>query len=422
MTFVAPSSRHATVVHVVRYRFGPNSHPAIWRSILGLGRHFQNVVVSGTRPGYFPQSDVDGVRLANDAGIEVVAEQDIDGLQRPEVAAAVSALVRRRYGRIDAVVGHLLGSPRALYLAQHLSAPILSLFHGDDANVHLSGETFGRAYERLRAAPAACFLGVSQNVVRRLVAFGMPPERTFLHHLGVDLPRYPSAPQHSRPLKLVMTGLFRRQKGHEIAIRGFAEFVRRFPDASLHFIGGAVRPEQRRLGEELEALVARMELGDAIRFRGPMAVDGVARELAGADIALQTSVFVPEDGQVEGIPNAILEAMATGLPVVATRHGGIPEAVVHERTGLLVDEYDTEGLARALSRLGTDPGLRRRYGLEGRRVVEERFNAARQGDLLADRIRRMIDAYARLGPSERADWRPSPATCSTGRTDFCPDP
>jgi glycosyltransferase involved in cell wall biosynthesis len=398
-----PTGNVPTVLHVVRYRFGPNSHPATWRTILGLSRHFRNVVVSGRHPGYSSQSVADGVRLAAASGIQVLSEQDIDGLPWPEVAATVSASVRRRYGRIDAIVGHLLGGPRAYYLARQLSAPILSFFHGDDANIHLYGEEYGSAYARLRDEPAAFFLGVSQNLVRRLIAFGMPPERTFLHHLGIDLSRYPSPPEPDRirPLKIVMIGLSRPQKGHEMAIKAFAQLVRRFPDASLHFIGGAVRPEHRRVGEELKALVERMALGDAIYFRGRMPVEGVERELADADIALQTSLFVPEEGQVEGIPNAILEAMAARLPVVATRHGGIPEAVVHERSGLLVDECDIEGLVRALSRLAADPRLRRQYGLEGRRVVEERFNATWQSDLMAERIETMIEAYARLGPAER---------------------
>ena len=395
MTVVARSGSAPTVLHVVRYRFGPNSHPATWRTILGLRRHFRNVVVSGARPGYFPLSAADEARLASEAGIEVLPEQDIDALPRPEVAARISAAVQQRYGPIDAVVGHLLGSPRAFYLARQLSAPILALFHGDDANIHLRGEEYGPAYASLRSARAAFFLGVSQNLVRQLIAFGMPPERTFLHHLGLDPSAYPSpiGPNNNRPLKIVMIGLFRRQKGHEWAIRAFAVLLRRFPGATLHFIGGAVRPEHQRLGEELEALVERMALGHAIHFRGRMPLESVARELAGTDVLLQPSVFVPDEGQVEGIPNAILEAMASGVPVVATRHGGIPEAVVHERTGLLVDEGDTEGLVRALSRLAADPGLRCRYGREGRRIVEERFNAARQSDLLAERLRTMMQTY-----------------------------
>jgi len=400
-----PATRGAvpTVLHVSAFPFGPSHHPGVWRTVCGLARHFRNVVVSGRTSGYF-QDNSDCDRLAAQAGIQVLADQDVGALNDREVAAPLAATIVQRYGPIDAIVGHLLGGARTFGLARQLGVPVLTFFHGDDANIHLNGTKYGADYAELRAAPGAFFLAVSQNLVERLIAFGMPPERTFLHHLGVDLASYTvaSRPETGRPVKIVMAGIFRRQKGHQMAIRGFAEFVRRFPGASLHFIGGTLKPEQQQVSEELMALVERMGLGAAIRFRGRMPVEALAREFADADVALQSSVFIPEDRQIEGVPNAILEAMATGLPVVATRHGGIPEAVLHQRTGLLVDEWDIEGLADALSRLAADPGLRRRYGLEGRRVVEEQFNAARQSDLMAERIRKMIEAYAALNRGERS--------------------
>ena len=394
-----------TVLHLSAFPFGPRHHPGIWRTVRGLTRHFRNIVVSGRISGYF-QDDTDCDRLAAETGIQLLAGQDIRELKNREVTASLAATIANRYGPIDAIIGHLLGGARALGLARLLEVPVLTFFHGDDANIHLNGTKYGVDYAELREAPGAFFLAVSQNLVERLIAFGMPPERTFLHHLGVELAGYPVASrlQTGRPVKIVMAGMFRRQKGHLMAIRGFAKFVRRFPGASFDFVGGAIDARQQRLGEELVTLVERKGLGASIRFRGRMPVEALAREFADADIALQTSVFIPEDRQIEGVPNAILEAMATGLPVVATRHGGIPEAVQHQRTGLLVEEDDIEGLTDALGSLAADSGLRRRYGLEGRRIVEERFNAARQCDLMAERIRKMIEGYARLGPGERSEW------------------
>jgi len=151
------------------------------------------------------------------------------------------------------------------------------------------------------------------------------------------------------------------------------------------------------------ALADRIGLASAVRFRGPVGVDVLAKEFADFDIALQTSVSA---GQVEGVPNAILEAMATALPVVATHHGGIPEAVLHERTGLLVQEHDHEGLGRALARLAGDRELRIRYGIAGRKWIEQKFDSIRQSDRLADRVREMVKAYASLGGPEReTGWR-----------------
>jgi colanic acid/amylovoran biosynthesis glycosyltransferase len=84
----------------------------------------------------------------------------------------------------------------------------------------------------------------------------------------------------------------------------------------------------------------------------------------------------------EGIPNSVLEAMATGLPVVATRHGGIPEAVEHERTGFLVAEEDHVGLANAMQLIPRSPGLLMQMGARAHATVVERFEQDTQIDQL----------------------------------------
>ncbi len=395
------------ILHVSAFRFGRRHHPGTWRTIVGLGRHFQNVVLCDQNPGYFSQDDPDDSQPAAKAAIEVLADQSISALRQPEEAASVARMLTRRYGPIHALVGHLRCGMRAQGLARHLGVPILSVFHGADANLELRAPEYTADFVRLRSAPAAFFLAVSQNLVDRLIEFGMPRKRTFLCHLGIDLARYPVSDrsERARPVKVVMAGRFRRHKGHELAIRGFAEFARHFPGASLDFIGSGKTPEQQRYGEELAVMVDRMGLSSTIRFRGQMPVEALAREFARADICLQTSVFISEDGSAEGLPNTILEAMATALPVVATRHAGIPEAVLHERSGLLVEEHDADGVARALGRLAADPALRRRYGLTGRKHIEAEFDSGRQAERLAHHVREMIAAYGSMSAGDReAAW------------------
>ena len=414
---VLAPARPPTVLHVNTFQFGRRRHPGIWRTITGLGGFFRNVVLSGHHPGYYPVDDredspdrdlnQDRSPVEAETEMAVVGDQDLSGLSRPEVAASFAASLTQRYGPIHAVVGHLRLGARSVTLARQLSVPIMAVFHGDDANVGLRSEQRIADSVRLRSAPAAFFLAVSQNLVDRLIDFGMPPERTFLHHLGVDLIRYRAAdrPETGRPVKIVMAARFRRVKGHAMAIRGFAKFAERFPGASLHFIGSGESPDHEHCWDEIQALVARSGLAGSIRFRGRMPVEALAGEFADADIGLQTSVFAPAEGQVEGVPNTILEAMATGLPMVATRHGGIPEAVLHERSGLLVEEHDVEALAEALGRLAADPALRRRYGIAGRKHIEAEFNSVRQSERLAHRIREMIAAYGSMSPRDReAAW------------------
>lgn len=199
-----------------------------------------------------------------------------------------------------------------------------------------------------------------------------------------------------------MASRFFPRKGHKMAILGFAKLLNDFPEAVLKLVGAGGDPDQQNCRRELVALVEGMGLGRSVRFYDTMLVEKLAEEFAQSDICLQTSIFIPEDGPSEGLPNSILEAMAAGLPVVATRYSGIPEAVAHERTGLLVDPYDADGLARALARLAADPELRRRYGLAGRKRVEREFDYLRQGDRLASLIRHMISAYSSVSPGARA--------------------
>ena len=96
------------------------------------------------------------------------------------------------------------------------------------------------------------------------------------------------------------------------------------------------------------------------------------------------------DGDAEGLPNVVLEAMAEGVPVVASRHAGIPEAVVHEVTGLLVPPGDPEALAAALRRLIVAPELRRRLGSTAREIAAERFGAIAQSRRLEAILLRVI--------------------------------
>ena len=393
-----------TVLHVSAFQFGRRHHPATHRTIVGLAPHVRSVVVSGANPGYYPDA-------ADDDGALSIPVHHIDDtlmLRQPEIARAVADAVVARHGPIDAVIGHLTCGARAVQVARFLGAPVLSIFHGDDANIDLHSAARGADHQRLRIAPAAFFLGISRNLVARLLDFGTPCRRTFLHHLGIDLEnhRAPQRPDPGSHVRVVMAGTFRPSKGHALALRAFATFAARFPAASLHFVGAAAKPEHAPVLEDVVASARAMGLAARVHVHGALPVEELRAVLARADIALQTSIFMPEHAQIEGVPNAILEAMAMELPVVATRHGGIAEAVVHRRTGLLVDEHDDAGVATALCRLAGDRTLRLAYGRAGRRHVEREFASERQSARLAEHVRAMCAAYAALEPHRRAQaWR-----------------
>jgi glycosyltransferase involved in cell wall biosynthesis len=242
---------------------------------------------------------------------------------------------------------------------------------------------------------------VSQNVVRDLAAFGMPPERTFLQHLGVDLAEYapPARSAAAGLLRVAMAGRLVPFKDHRTALEAFARHRAECGASTLHLYGdGPLEPE-------LRAQARALGLGDAVIFHGLVPVAGLRAELGRADVALQTSATDPE-GHEEGLPNTVLEAMALALPVVATRHAGIPEAVVDGETGLLVAEGDAAGVAGALGELARRPDWRVALGRAARHRIEVQFDGRLLAARLAERLAEMHAGYAALPAAERAArWR-----------------
>jgi glycosyltransferase involved in cell wall biosynthesis len=128
-----------------------------------------------------------------------------------------------------------------------------------------------------------------------------------------------------------------------------------------------------RLRGACEDLAQGLGLGEVVSFLGTQSHDVVAEEMRHARAFVQHSLTA-SDGNSEGMPCSILEASASGLPVVSTRHAGIPEVVVEGSTGFLVDERDVEGMARHMERLVTDPALAAALGRAGRQRVADHFS------------------------------------------------
>jgi glycosyltransferase involved in cell wall biosynthesis len=294
-------------------------------------------------------------------------------------------------------VGHLGNNGwRAVPLGRAADAPIVTIFHGTDVTVDLVGDSYGWRYRHLFQAPGAWFLAVAEHLRERLIAAGAPAARTLTHHLGVDGSEFgpdDEARAHG-PLRVALVGRLIEVKGQVHALRAFRSVRARHPDAELHLFGEG--PDE----EALRAEAASLGLADAVRLRGVVPVETLRRELAAAHLALQPSV-TDAQGSVEGVPNGVLEAMASALPVVATRHGGIPEAVRDGETGLLVAERDEDALARALVGLADAPERRAAMGAAGRRRVEEEFDLRLQGARLAAVCARAAEGYRALGWRER---------------------
>jgi glycosyltransferase involved in cell wall biosynthesis len=215
-------------------------------------------------------------------------------------------------------------------------------------------------------------IGNSRAVVEELAAEDLPRGKLKLIYNGVETesarPEREEARQTlgiepSALVGVIVANLI-AYKGHEDAIEGLARVAPQLPSGWRLLCAG----RDEGLRAKLEALANARGVGANIQFMGER--DDVPRLLAAADFAVLSS-------WEEGFSNVILEAMSAELPMVVTRVGGNPEAVLHERTGFVVPPRDPSALGEAVLRLARDPGLRERFGRAGRARVEQEFSVER---------------------------------------------
>jgi colanic acid/amylovoran biosynthesis glycosyltransferase len=186
------------------------------------------------------------------------------------------------------------------------------------------------------------------------------------------------------------------KKGVATSLRAFAIFKKDNPKAEFFIAGkGPLQPE-------LEMLAGGLGILRDVHFVGFLSQPRLLDLYASSHLFLHPSEISANQDQ-EGVPNSVLEAMATGLPVVATRHGGIPEAVDHGRTGLLVAEEDHLGLANAMQEIIRSPGLLRQMGARAHSAVVDRF----EQDVQIDHLESFYEeAISMNGASEPVKSKP----------------
>jgi colanic acid/amylovoran biosynthesis glycosyltransferase len=274
-----------------------------------------------------------------------------------------------------------------LPLARALEIPMVVTFHGVDASLLLENETYAGALPEL--VEYAHTITVSQNMADRLAARGIKPRKLSVHYIGVpteDFRYVERRPVREKlaarmPIRFLAVSNFIEVKGHRYTVDAFARYTKVQPNAELILAGDGP------LRGEIEALVSELGIRDKVRFAGRVKMDRVITLMGEADAFLQHSVSLP-DGRQEGLPTVLMEAMSTGLPVVATRHSGIPELVEDGVDGLLVEERDIEGYVSALEGL---PDLDPKIGRRARHKIEQKFNMSIQNTKLMDIYRSTID-------------------------------
>jgi glycosyltransferase involved in cell wall biosynthesis len=179
-------------------------------------------------------------------------------------------------------------------------------------------------------------------------------------------------------------GRFVEKKAPQLTLRAFVNVLGNMPEARLRMIGDGP------LLEECRDLADRLRIANAVTFLGAQSHETVREEMRTARCFVQHSVEAA-NGDCEGTPLGILEAGATGIPVISTRHAGIPDVVVEGNTGFLVEERDVDGMAENMLRLAQNSELAGRLGHAARKRIESEFSEKRSLGQLWAIIERCIE-------------------------------
>src|SRR4051812_46292561 len=290
---------------------------------------------------------------------------------RGEYQMLASLLERRGADLMHIYFGHT--GVHLLPFIERWNKPCVVSFHGADVALKQDIRDYAGKLQSLFDAVPLVFAR-SRSLIERLVTLGCPPEKLRLCRTGVPLSDFPyvnrTAPEDGRWRFLQACRLIPK-KGVATTLCAFAIFQKEFPRAELSIAG------KGPLQAHLEELAEELGISAKVHFHGFVSQAELRELYATSHLFIHPSVTPPDQNQ-EGIPNSVLEAMSTGLAVLGTRHGGIPEAVEHGRGGLLVEERDFEALANAMKGVARSANAFREMGVLGSEYVHANFEQSAQ--------------------------------------------
>ena len=300
-----------------------------------------------------------------------------------ELSELLSVLSETRARLLHIYFGHI--GVHLLPLIRAWTNPSIVSFHGADVMVDMNKPAYREATLQMLDA-VTLVLVRSESLRRAVVDLGCDPEKIEIQRTGIPLEEFPfrdrAVPKNGE-WQFVQAGRLIEKKGLPVTLRAFSTFLKQHPNATLTIAGeGPLLPE-------LQKFAGESGIADRVSFTGFVSQEQLREIYYRSHIFLHPSQ-TGRDGNQEGIPNSMLEAMATGLPVFATEHGGIPEAIENGVSGVLVPERDDEALARALLNAAQDPGLLSRIARAGAEAVRKNFDSAAQAQRLEEIYLRMI--------------------------------
>ena len=308
-------------------------------------------------------------------------------ISRAELRALLDILTKTDACLLHIYFGHI--AVHLLPLIRAWNKPSIVSFHGADVMVDMDKPAYRAATEQMLEA-VKLVLVRSESLRRAVTHLGCDEKKIEIQRTGIPLEEFPFRERSFPPRgsggewRLVQAGRLIDKKGLPITLRAFAGFLRRYPNATLTIAG-----EGPLLGQ-LEELTRELKIDSRVSFTGFISQAELRDIFYASHIFLHPSETGP-DGNQEGIPNSMLEAMASGLPVFATEHGGIPEAIENGVCGVLVPEHNADELARALINAAQDSEFLSRIGRAGADSVEQKFDQRIQTWHLEDIYLQAID-------------------------------
>jgi colanic acid/amylovoran biosynthesis glycosyltransferase len=345
---------HEVDVYASRSGTSSMAHADIHRYRLRERTHYWNI------PGSYLLRGIRALGLIHSNGGRRAA------LSLSLLYASVRFLRRQRYDVIHCQFGTLTRTATALYAIGAVSGRLVVSFRGSDLTKRTEALGYPETFQKVHL-----FLPVCKAFKEQLIERGCDERRIRVHHSGIKLPLFAYTERRrigNEPIRFLTIGRLVEKKGVGYAIQAIARLK-----ASGRYVRYTVAGDGL-LRAELDRMIDGLGLRAEVQLVGPKSHGEVIALMREAHLVVAPCVTA-QNGDQEGIPNVLKEAMAMGVPVISTQHSGIPELVENGVSGFLVPERDPEALADRLAYLIDHPERWPAMGRAGRERVEAEFDS-----------------------------------------------
>ncbi len=265
-----------------------------------------------------------------------------------------------------------------------LKGKIVTTFHGFDMSAYIKKngkDTYKNLFEK-----GDLFLTISERWKHELINLGVEEEKILVHRMGVDTRKFTFSERNKKDntnIQLLTVARLVKKKGVKYGIQAVAEVLKRYPGIEYKIVGDGP------LMNDLANLINALKINNNVKLIGWRNQEDIVKLMKDSDIMLAPSVTT-EEGDQEGIPVVLMEALALGLPVISTYHSGIPELVQDGISGCLVQERDVNALSEELEHLIKCQELWAKMGRSGRDYVENYYNIDKLNEQLVGIFKELV--------------------------------